>query len=91
VFLGRVVGPGEAQWLPEDTEAALTWQGVQDAKCSGCGHDRSESMAADSEDDWVAEAVKCHACATRDIAARRFAEQDGDAAGTYWGTERKGD
>lgn len=91
MFLGRVVGPGDAQWLPDDTEAALTWQAVQDTKCSGCGHDRAESMAAATEDDWVAKPIRCHACATRDRAARAFTEQNGDSAGQFWGTERRGD
>jgi hypothetical protein len=58
VFLGRVIYPGDPQWLPEDTEAALWWQ----ANVCSCGQLLSESMDPANEKLYAAEGLWCFAC-----------------------------
>jgi hypothetical protein len=43
------------------------------------------------EFDWVAEPVRCHACAAVDRAARDVAPDTWDDAGINWITRRRGD
>jgi hypothetical protein len=61
VFLGRVVGPGDPQWLPEDVAAALKWQSEQDLLCPGCGQPRGESF--DKSSRYTVVSHRCEACA----------------------------
>lgn len=79
--------PGEPVWLDDDIDAALVWQSEQDAKCPGCGQLKEESFDEASPVDFNAVPLVCRACATRDHAARRFA-QNGDPSGLYFGFEK---
>lgn len=78
VFLGRVVEPGEPQWLPEDTRAALVWQEYEKSLCSGCKRPRDETFALEMDDHYDVVPVVCHACAARDSkASKRLRENEG--------------
>ena len=85
VFLGRVVAAADPLWLPEDLEAALEWQELQAYLCSGCGHDKRDTMNEDHAHEWVVVPLTCHACAARDRENRVAAQEKqagkfGDAA-----------
>lgn len=73
-FLGRVIEPGEPEWLDEDIEAALEWIAYQDSLCSGCGNPKSECWDPDRDGTYEAIAVQCFACAARDAENRRASE-----------------
>lgn len=49
--------------MAEDADLAVEWQIEQDLKCSGCGQPRDESMDPDNARHYIAEDVRCHACA----------------------------
>jgi hypothetical protein len=66
VFLGRAVEPGGAEWLPEDTEAALEWQVHQKSLCTGCRRPRVESFDIAMDDRYDVTELQCHACAARE-------------------------
>lgn len=79
VFLGRVVGPGEPLWLPEDTAAALEWQAYQRSLCPGCNRPRDESFDIGMDDRYEVIELRCHACFARDLRAyNRAASRDRD-------------
>jgi hypothetical protein len=83
------VAPGAPLWTQADTDLALALTELEADRCPGCQHPRSESMDPAHEFDWVADPVRCHACAARDRAAR--VGGDGwDDAGINWTTTRKG-
>lgn len=89
---GRIVDPGEPLWTQEDTDLAVALTEIEGERCPGCGHSRVESMNPDNEFDFVATPAKCHACATRDRAARRAGSSDSwDDAGINWMTTRRDD
>lgn len=48
-------------------------------------------MDAANEYAYMAEAVRCHACAARDRAAEAYAKQDGLMAGLAFAVKRKPD
>ena len=85
---GRVVRDGQSLWTANDTALAVALTAVEAVTCS-CGHDRRESMSPEMEYQYVAEAVRCHACATRDRAAEAYAKQDGSMAGLAFAVKRK--
>jgi hypothetical protein len=99
IFLGRVwpnpADPTEPQWLPEDSEAALAWE-IERALICQCGHFADEVWdAAGADLEFEAVPHRCHACAEKERAARKFTETDGggaagDTAGLKWATERRG-
>lgn len=76
VVLGRVVRPGEAQWLPQDTDDALAWLAHLADRCDGCGQPRTESMATDDRGRpahaWVSSSTVCEACAALEDEQARF-------------------
>jgi hypothetical protein len=75
--MGRVVGPGEPLWLPEDRAWALALLAVEADACPECGQpwDESADPAAADDAGYVAELHRCHACAT---AARKVAAHQQD-------------
>ena len=87
VLTGRVVEQGEPLWTQEDTDLALALVEIEAERCE-CGHSRVESMDPDHKFGWVAEAIRCHACAARDRAARSKGK-DWDDAGIRWVTKRR--
>lgn len=80
---------GEPEWLPEDIEAALEWQDYQSSLCSGCGNPKAECFDPKNEDDYEAEPLRCHACATRDRKAKLVgSDEHADASGLYFAVTR---
>lgn len=66
VFLGRVVYPGDPEWLPDDTLAAFDWLERDMRTCVGCGQDTAETVGPEHADKWNAEvAGRCDACVAR--------------------------
>lgn len=88
VLTGRVVRDGQSLFTAQDTALALALTSVEARTCA-CGHDRSETTAAGAEFAYQATAIRCHACAARDRAARAFAEGEGSTAGLMWAVDVK--
>lgn len=88
ILTGRAHRDGQPLWTAQDTALAVALTTVEAATCA-CGHDRRESMNADNEFSYVAEAVRCHACAARDRAAEAYAKADGQMAGLAFAVKRK--
>lgn len=74
MFFGRVVGPGEPLWLPEDRAWALALALVESEQCPGCGQPLAETTAADAQYAYRAISVRCHACAAVAREGRDFSE-----------------
>jgi hypothetical protein len=51
---------------------------------------RDETMDPEAEGHFRSRALRCHACATRDRAARKFEGQKGDTSGLYHTVEPAG-
>lgn len=87
VFLGRVVTPGEPEWLPEDAVAALRWQAEQDALCAGCHQPRSESF--DRAARYNVKSHTCQGCAAREqaswLAQKNHSKNAQPQFGVYFG------
>jgi predicted Fe-S protein YdhL (DUF1289 family) len=66
VFRGRVVGPGEPMWLPEDRIAALAWMARERSLCPGCRRPRHETFDIAMDDHYEVTALTCNACAARE-------------------------
>lgn len=49
--------------------------------CGGCGHPLEVSTAKENQLAYAAEIVRCHACAAKERAAKKFADDGGDSAG----------
>lgn len=75
VFLGRLPGPGEALWLPEDRWWAMALQAVEADTCGSCGQSLASSTHIDGEDAFNSELVTCHGC--RAAAMRVRVNQEG--------------
>ena len=88
ILTGRVPGAGQPLWTAQDTALAVGLTALEAVTCS-CGHDRRESMAPENEYGYVAEAVRCHACAARDRTAEAYAKQDGSTAGLMFTVRQK--
>lgn len=88
ILAGRVVADGQPLWTADDTALAVALTAIEAVTCS-CGHDRRESMEAENEYAYVAKAVRCHACATRDRASEAYAKQGGSTAGLAFTVSKK--
>ena len=86
VFLGRVVGQGEPLWTRDDAQAVLEYLREKALLCSGCGLPRDETMDPEAEGHFASRALRCHACAARDRAARKFGGDQG--ASLYYTIEK---
>lgn len=63
----------------------MEWVEYRAMLCPGCGRPKWECFAAESEGTYIAEAVRCHACAERDRVAREFAAAEhADTGGLYF-------
>lgn len=83
MFTGRVVGPGEPMWTPEDTALALEWQDEKRLQCGSCGHHLDETTDDAHARDWVADELMCHACAVTEWRRKALSEQERDMAGLH--------
>jgi hypothetical protein len=78
VFCGRVVYPGEPQWLDDDRAAVWEWSSL----CSGCRQELSDSMQKANSFAYQAEALRCHGCyAIEAETARLNRDKTGPLAG----------
>lgn len=76
-------------WTHEDRLIALVWQQEKDARCGGCGHPVTESMAAENRNAYEVEAYTCHACLARQLAEKDAAESQTETAGVYFAAVRR--
>lgn len=88
VLKGRVVAEGQPLFTADDSSLAVALQSLESRTCA-CGHDRVDTTSPDAEFSFAADAIRCHACAARDRAARAFAESGGSTAGLLWVVNRK--
>jgi len=65
----------------QDMLLATALQEIEAGACSGCGHDREESMAPEGEFAYDTEILRCHACAARSKALEKYAESGGNTEG----------
>lgn len=60
VFLGRVINPGEPDWLPKDSQAAVWWK---TRFCTGCGNLIDECWADEEvAPEYDTDVIRCWAC-----------------------------
>src|SRR5262245_59814936 len=85
IFTGRLVAPGEPQWLDEDVDLALEWQAEQTIS-HHCGQPLDES-AGNAEGQYEIRTVRCWACYESEKAAAAF---DGERYGLTFVPIRKG-
>lgn len=90
VLTGRVVRDGQPLFTAQDTALAIALTTVEARTCA-CGHNRSETTTPGAEFAYEAAAIRCHACAARDRAARAFADGEGSMAGLMWSVNKKQD
>lgn len=88
ILTGRTPRDGQPLWTANDTALAVALTALEAVTCA-CGHDRRESMDPANEYGYVADAVRCHACAARDRAAESYAKQDGSTAGLMFTVRRR--
>lgn len=87
---GRILRDGEPLWRQDDTDLAVALLEYEAERCPGCGHSRAESMDPAHEFDWRVEPARCHACATRERAARSAsADETWSDAGIQWVVTRR--
>lgn len=72
--------PDEPLWLDEDQDAALEYMDYLDSICSGCGQPRHESFSEENFLAYHTTALRCHACADKELTAK--ARQRDDNAST---------
>jgi hypothetical protein len=73
VFLGRIVAPGDPLFTESDRQWATALHLLEQGT-HACGQPSSESFAKDSDGAYVAEAIRCHACAAAAREAATFSE-----------------
>jgi hypothetical protein len=56
--------------------------------CPGCGLPRDETMDPEAEGHFTSRALRCHACAARERAAKKFAMQK-DGGSLYYTIEKE--
>lgn len=83
--------PGEPYWLDDDQDAALEYMDHLDSICSGCGQPRHESFAEENFLNYHTTALRCHACADKEMTARARQKDDkASTEGIYLVVEKKG-
>lgn len=88
ILLGRVMAEGEPLWLREDTQAVLEYLREKSLLCPGCGLPRDETMDPEAEGHFASKALRCHACAARERAAKKFTGQP-DNGSIYFTIEKR--
>lgn len=59
---------------------ALAWDLEQSSKCPGCGLYLDETLNHEHAREWVAEGVRCDACAASEREAKAFTRASGGMA-----------
>lgn len=72
MFLGRVVSPGEPQWLELDRDYAISYEQAMADVCRGCGSRRSLWDADDMA--YVGQQDHCPGCLTLDQERKNIPE-----------------
>jgi ribosome-binding protein aMBF1 (putative translation factor) len=62
----------DEDFTEDDMRDALEWQTQDAMKCGGCGGFIDETMAVGADDNYEAELLVCHKCATGERAERHF-------------------
>lgn len=70
VFLGRVVGPDDPYWLPEDRAKIIAWRLEKAEKCTRCGTADWEWDA--DPDAYTPVAQRCMGCHKINVASEEF-------------------
>jgi hypothetical protein len=79
--------PGEPLFTDEDIDEILDFLDIEDETHGPCGVPKAEGFSPDSEGEWSAKALRCHACAAIDKAAGDFGSND--KAGLYFTVVRE--
>ena len=88
--MGRVVGPGEPLWLPEDRAWALALLEVEADCCPECRQPWDEATDPANEEAYRADLIRCHACTTSAQAVRAYQDKGGRAEGLHVRLEHTG-
>jgi hypothetical protein len=91
VLLGRAVPPGERLWLDDDARLVLEYLRDEQLKCPGCGQYREDSMAKEADGSYRVREFRCHACAAKSQAAKKWNAKGAESGGLYMAVERVGD
>lgn len=89
MFLGRVPVSGEPLWTDDDRDWAMALLTYEADLCT-CGQPRSESMDADNEFTYRADALRCHACKAVARVGEQFAQPGADQAGLFISVTKTG-
>jgi hypothetical protein len=87
--MGRVVQPGDPQWLPMDRGWALALLQVEADSCPDCGQPWGEVTSPDNESAYRADLIRCHACAAGALAVRAHQDQNGKTDGLHVHVEKR--
>lgn len=71
------------KWTQEDRDFALALLAVEADLCPGCGHPRSQTTDPAMQDEYTADAIRCHGCKAVAVAAEPFSKPQ-HAAGIYF-------
>lgn len=80
-FSGRVIGPGEPRWLPEDIELALAWHREDAQTCKGCGQPWDEATDKNNARKYHAHETVCYGCAVIEWRRDFLGKENADLAG----------
>lgn len=87
--MGRIVQPGEPLWLEEDRAWAFALLHVEADSCPECRQPWGEATARDSEESYVTELIRCHACTASAQAVRVYQDRGGSTDGLHVHLERR--
>lgn len=87
--MGRVVAEGEPLWLPEDRYWALALAEVEADVCPECHQPWSEATNPESEEQYTATLVRCHACTASAQRVRAHQDKKGNADGLHVHIEKR--
>ena len=91
MFLGRIPRPDEPLWTDKDREWALALQ-AEEAATHACGHLSEDTFNPEADGTYVAEAIRCHACAASAREAAAFSsDEHADGAGLFFTTHKRED
>lgn len=71
-------------------EAVLVYERERKLACPGCGLPRDKTMSKEAQDHFISRPLRCHACAARERAAKRFTAGPHDPAGLFHTIEENG-
>lgn len=86
VFLGRIVGPEDAEWEAEDVRLALGWEAWRASFCDGCGQPKRLGIETVDDDDFDVHVHVCAGCTAKHRRLSKLAE-DGVTVGLYAAVE----